>query len=53
MERAVAPADCALAIAIPLTFEEFIRDVHASDKDFARSVVSASGRDAEAAWQEV
>ncbi len=53
MERTVSPADCAMAVALPLTLEEFIHDAASPDKDFARSVVDGSGRTAQDAWREV
>jgi hypothetical protein len=53
MERIATPADCALAVALPLTFEEFARDAVSPHKDFARSVVANSGRSVDAAWREL
>jgi len=35
-EHEVSPSDCAVAIAIPLTFEDLLHDITASNKDFAR-----------------
>ena len=42
-----------LAVALPLTFHELVRDVASPEKDFARSVVGGSGRALEAAWHEL
>ncbi len=53
MEPAISPSDCALAIALPLTQERFLSDATAPDKDFARSVIAASGRSPAAAWTEL
>jgi hypothetical protein len=53
MEPIVSPPSCALAVALPLTEAEFLRDVEDPSKDFARNVVATSGRPAAAAWREV
>jgi hypothetical protein len=53
MESAISPADCALAVALPLTEEQFLLDATAPDRDFARSVVATSGRAPAAAWTEL
>lgn len=53
MEPAISPADCALAVALPLTEERFLSDAAAPDKDFARSVIAGSGRSPAAAWAEL
>jgi hypothetical protein len=53
VEPRVTPAECALAVALPLTRDEFIRDATSPDKDFVKSVVHGSGRDLKAAWDEL
>src|ERR1041385_7766853 len=53
MERSVTPADCALAVALPLRFEEFVRDAESPEVDFVRTVVAGSGRSIAAAWREL
>jgi hypothetical protein len=53
MERAVTPADCALAVALPLTFEEFEADAGSPERDFIRSVLDGSGRSLRDTWDEV
>src|SRR5262245_12777138 len=53
MESAISPADCALAVALPLTEQRFLRDAAAPDKDFARSVIATSGRSPLEAWTEL
>jgi hypothetical protein len=53
MERLVTAADCALAIALPLTFAEFAEDAEAPDRDFVRSVLAGSGRGLRDTWAEV
>ena len=47
------PADCALAIVLPQTRNEFYRDVQAQNKDFVRSWMSRfEAFSIEFAWQE-
>ena len=53
MERTVSPADCALAVALPLTLREFEEDAGSADRDFVRSVIEGSGRSLREAWDEV
>jgi len=53
MEPTVSPAECALAIAVPLTEQRFLADAAAPDKDFARSVIAGSGRSPADAWSEL
>jgi len=53
MEPTISAAECALAIAVPLTEERFLSDAAAPDKDFARSVIAASGRSPADAWSEL
>ena len=53
MERTVTPAECALAVALPLGEDEFLRDATEPDKDFARSMAERTGRAPSDAWREV
>src|SRR5882672_1092768 len=53
MEPAISPDDCVLAVALPLTAERFLSDATAPDRDFARSVIAASGRPPAVAWSEL
>lgn len=53
MERRVGPADCVLAVALPLTWTEFADDAGSPQRDFARSMVRGSGRAIRQAWEEV
>lgn len=53
MERSITPADCALAVALPLRLKEFARDAGSPDMDFVRTVVTGSGRSVAAAWHEL
>ena len=41
--RAVTPRDCTLAVAIPLTRVEFLDDLRAPEKDFAKSYARRFG----------
>jgi hypothetical protein len=50
MEPAISPADCVLAVALPLTEEQFLDDATAPDKEFARNVIAGSGRSPAEAW---
>lgn len=53
MERVVSPAECALAVALPLTFREFEEDAGSTERDFVRSFIEGSGRSLRDAWDEV
>jgi hypothetical protein len=53
MEPVISPADCALAVALPLTEQQFMSDATARDREFARSVVAGSGRSPADAWSEL
>lgn len=53
MERHVGPADCVLAIALPMTWAEFATEGAALDRDFVKSMIDGSGRTMRQAWDEV
>lgn len=53
MEPIVTAAECAIAVALPLTFAELAADLEAPGHDFARSMIEGSGRDLREAWDEI
>ncbi|HET9627072.1 MAG TPA: hypothetical protein VFP84_37190, partial [Kofleriaceae bacterium] len=49
----LSPASCALAVALPLSEDAFLRDAADPGKDFARSAIARSQRTPAAAWREI